>query len=936
MALGKLLNLGGIDNRPPKANQSLGKFRVARNVQPTPDGRIIPRYDASEIAGQPSNVKCVHNISQYGTDYLSLNTEFATQYKYALYRNQTKVPFVSNLGISPFFDGMTSDYPQSMMNYRKNNTMYYLAPYDGTMYKYDGVEVGYTGVHLPYIFAPSVNKLLATASSTFVRVVQHKFDWDGNEPMSQFVEFKISNNATTSANTYVELSKYSPSLIDDFLPNITKKSTATRVAGNATLSSLYITAYSLSVGMTVSGTGITAGSVITAITGFNSVTISPAPTVSGTSILTFSITNLAGASFPTQEFPKKAAGDIYYRMAGDATYDSVQNEIVLSALAPRSVIANNTNSLTVADSTLFGIGMAVFGASVPAGTVIEHIPNATTIEVSNVIPVTGSTTISFEIDTNIGTEHVGAYVVTATPLNPFYLGLPDKATHVAFKIKSASPLTLDCNVKIKTLLGWEDAVVVPYTVDSVWKSYVSDATRTFLSFWTSTSSDGSYFLKSMDVPSFPESFLSYSTLVDLNNPSIVAGGLDTTRSLFIIGPNLNDIYDVNTTKFCANIDYDFGGNFPNYCFAVYQGQLLLGNDNQIWLSDTTLGGSFEGLNQSLFITIGDREYGRITSVCGTQDFFVVTRERKNYYVNGNIATGNYRTQEITGAETGAWSNTAAILVKDNVVFINSIGVFSVGDGGSCSKLSETCPKNFDSFDNNNVNEDVSFRLTGFVSYPEEEEPLAANLIPNDGIAIAYDEFRELLVFMLKSANNPCLVLNTRNKEFYEWDGMMELGDIRANTISFIKSKFLLGGCDYAATNEAIITEEDKTASLSYVTQNPIKLYTSWLTAGEPSLEKNLLQFKMFGRIQSNSTNDSINVAHYKDWNIASKVTNSPYFPSNTSLSLDNQTQYSHKKRLNSDKVLSASVGFEVDSTNVLFEIESIEVEFTSIQEGMKK
>lgn len=42
-----MLNLGGMDNSSPKTAQSNGRFRVARNVQPTPDGRIIPRYHNS-------------------------------------------------------------------------------------------------------------------------------------------------------------------------------------------------------------------------------------------------------------------------------------------------------------------------------------------------------------------------------------------------------------------------------------------------------------------------------------------------------------------------------------------------------------------------------------------------------------------------------------------------------------------------------------------------------------------------------------------------------------------------------------------------------------------------------------------------------------------------------------------------------------------------
>jgi hypothetical protein len=189
--------------------------------------------------------------------------------------------------------------------------------------------------------------------------------------------------------------------------------------------------------------------------------------------------------------------------------------------------------------------------------------------------------------------------------------------------------------------------------------------------------------------------------------------------------------------------------------------------------------------------------------------------------------------------------------------------------------------------------------------------------------------------MQKTAGNPCLVLSTKTKEFYEWNGMIQTAGESANCITFIFSKYQLGG--YTAANyTAKKYLENKAIALSYLPTYPVKLYTTWLTGGEPSLEKNLLQLKMFGRIDSDGTTQSIDVCHYKDWNLTTKVTNSSYFPNDTSLSLNNQIQYSHKKRLNSDKVLSASVGIEINNPAISFEIESLEVEFTPIQQGMKR
>ena len=399
----------------------------------------------------------------------------------------------------------------------------------------------------------------------------------------------------------------------------------------------------------------------------------------------------------------------------------------------------------------------------------------------------------------------------------------------------------------------------------------------------------------------------------------------------IFSPFLNDFIDISATRINPNSTQNFGGDYPFYCSTVYQDLLLLANDDLIWFSDTTLGGTFEMLNALNFIKVGDKEYGRITSICGTSDFLIVCRERKNYYINGNIVTGNYRVQEIQEAEIGAWNNVSTMNIKDNVVMIAATGVYEISDGGKCIKISKNCPKNFSTYDNNNINEDVSFRLDGFVS----------SLTTGTGIHVFYDEYRELLIFMKIGigATGTALVLHTASGEFYEWDGLVGVQGTKYPQCGiFINSEFTIGTVDYTTLVSRVpkLYKETKSSALSYPATYPIKLYSSWLTAGEPSLEKLLLQLKMFGRIQSDGTTSSINVCHYKDWDISTKITNVAYYPTNTALSLDNQIQYSHKKRFNSDKVLAASVGFEVNTPNVTFELESFEVEFNPIQEGMKK
>jgi hypothetical protein len=790
MALGKMLNLGGIDNRPPKANQTPGKFRVARNVYPTPDGRIIPRYHWSEPSGQPSAIKCYHHMTQYNLDLLSVVSEDTLGFGpggeiYRIYKNNLPVPMSSPLGASPFSAPMTIDYPQSVQSYRRNNTTYFLCPYDGTLAKYDGVEASYAGCRQPRLSSTSYNPV----GTKYIRVVQHRLDFDNNEPISEFVQFPVLA-ATTSV--------------------------AVRVDGGAT-----------------------------------------------------NIISLTGT--PATIIPSKTDNDSYFKGA-TASYSAVNNDFTITTS-----------------------------------------------------------------DTNInGQIRVGSYVFTEIQTyNTAAYGLPAAASGLglALRVKSVLPLVLDAlNVKYLDFnREWQDTA---FTNGALYAPFLVEGTRNIFSYWASSAVNGVYNLMSYS-PAFPDSTTSRIYNVSVPNPPSTA--IATSGAIVTLFSTLAELMDVTVRKLNPNSVYAFGPNLPLTSMTVYQDLLLVASDDLIWLSDTTLGGAFEQFNTSNVIRVGDSEYGRITSICGTQDFFVVCRERKNYYVNGNIATGNYRVQEITGAEIGAWSNSASILIKDTAIFINALGVFQVSDGGRCVRITETCPKNFATYDVVNTNEDVSFRLQTFLADPTSPSQLPIEYTAN-GLSVAYDEYRELLVFMKKGvAGNAAFVLHTKTGEAYEWDGLMEYSSSqKANCLTFINARYYFGGITTDFTYNVKYVKEDQSAALSYVTSYPVKLYTSWLTAGEPSLEKSLLQLKMFGRFDSNGTTSSVKICHYKDWDINTKVTNSDYFPLNTSLALNDQVQYSHKKRLNSDKVLSASVGMEIQATGVLFELESIEVEFNSIQEGMKK
>lgn len=773
-----MLNLGGIDNRPPKANQTMGRFRVARNVMPTPDGRIIPRYDWEQLATIPTRVKAVHLITQYDNSSLAVvsrdfyNTGDADFYQ--LYKDGVMV--AGMLGYSPMV-ALANDINNSAMSYRKNNTTYFLTPgfsqFVGQLAKYDGVQVWKAGCAQPKIST-------ATATGTnYNRVVQHTIDFDNNEAWSEFVEFKTT-----------------------------------------------------------------------------------------------------GVSYGLQ-----LCGDFAANMISSGRAD-----------APKSVITTSGRFLASF------IGTSAY--------------NAGTLDYT--ITIT---------DTSIDTTHVGEYVfVSWDSASTVQVASGFAGFGLAMKIKSVGATVVLDATGAKYLDSnrvWKDCGATLVGLGAL----LTRGTQSFLSSWRSSSATGVYFFAGFH-PSFPD--LNISAIATIDTASLVTAVAGSNLVISTLGPQLNTIYDVTSIKVSPNANYPFGLNHTIYNMTNFQDMLVLASDDLIWVSDPTLGGSYEQLSTSAFIRVGDTEYGRITSICGTQDFLFVSRERKNYYVTGNITTGNYRVQEIIEAEIGAWSNVASINIKDSVIFITALGVYQVVGGGRASLLSKTCPKNFATYDAISVNEDVSFRLTGFVSD-------ISNTIIN-GLSVAYDEFRELLVFMQKGVTGtPCFVIHTKTGEAYEWDGMADYATQKANCIGFINAKYYLGTIDSLASGyTAISAVENNTLIPSYVTDYPIKLYTTWLTGGEPSLEKVVLQLKMFGRFQSSTTVSSVKVCSYKDWDISTKITDAYYFPKDTTLSLSNQKQYSHKKRLNSDKVLSVSVGLEINTTASLFEIEALEVEFMPIQEGMKR
>lgn len=113
----------------------------------------------------------------------------------------------------------------------------------------------------------------------------------------------------------------------------------------------------LSVGMEISGTGITPGTVIVAIRDATTIEVSALLTSTGTETLTFSLVQSCDTTI------------------SDPT-------------------------LTVEDSSVLSVGMAVSGTGIPALTTILAIVDPTTITLSDDATVTGTDDITFSLDQN--------------------------------------------------------------------------------------------------------------------------------------------------------------------------------------------------------------------------------------------------------------------------------------------------------------------------------------------------------------------------------------------------------------------------------------------------------------------------------------------------------------------------------------------------------
>lgn len=522
---------------------------------------------------------------------------------------------------------------------------------------------------------------------------------------------------------------------------------------------------------------------------------------------------------------------------------------------------------------------------------------------------------------------VGAYVlITASGLISASLsGFTIDTKAIAVKVVSFTGtevvFSLD-NVKIQDASGnW---VVEPMATTYPGLAFAVHGTNHWMSGWTSNVATGNYVLRGVwrafyDSNTTQTFALDCTSLTSPNNSFV-----DSTA--FNLSGNLGDIYDVTTVKDVFPYYSVYNGvNLPK-AFTTYGELALVADNNIIYFSDTSLGGSFEMVNGLSFAVVGEGTDGDIQTVCGNFDFFLVSRQSKNYYVAGNLPTANYRVQPITNTSMGAHSNESCIPYEDKIMFLNAQGVWALYSGGRCEEISININGLFKNFsETTQFSEELFFDMSAyenFVSYFN---------YPDQWVRVRSDVARGLVTFLIKGdGTGTALVLNMNNGEFYTWNGFAQ---DHGFTTPKVKDLTFINGEYYIALNypdggnyHGNVYKEVKTGGgqYNYVPSSyPIRLDTTWFNAGEPSLEKKLQQIKLWGVVTG-----AVSVSHYLDWN-DSEINDLAY--SNTSLTL-----FSHKHRLKSANFLAVSVSLDVVPDSGRFELEGTEIEFESLQEGMKR
>lgn len=362
--------------------------------------------------------------------------------------------------------------------------------------------------------------------------------------------------------------------------------------------------------------------------------------------------------------------------------------------------------------------------------------------------------------------------------------------------------------------------------------------------------------------------------------------------------------------------------FPAVIGITSYTDLLVGFDkNAIYFTDVSLGGSTEMVSGVSNIVPMGAEYGDIVAICGSEEFLLISRERKNYILRGDMTTGNVTITECDEPISGA-ANAKAVsnAFANKVIFMNATGIYEVDSMGSIKDISAPIKDLFLEKSEDNNLFDPSMMKT--------KTQIKADTYDCGFVKIALDDVRGFIVILtgeyepytLNVVQSNILVYDINDGSWYEWMGES------STTVECIDGKLWSFG--------TFMHQEDG------VLRSEMLLATQWLHMGEPSLEKQVTQLKFYGKFitragHPNSTGAVI--AQQNDWKKLEPVATDSVFNTYKEYKPKSADDYAHKQRLDSSKPLVTSIIFrDGEDGGGGIEIEGMEIEAAPLQEGVKK
>lgn len=173
--------------------QNVARFRVANNVYQTRDNYMVPRFHSqTEQTIDPSEEVEIACIAEFEAQpFLSGKWDVTDDAGYKFFYEGTDIGNASSIfeGPGPIdFSVFGVTQPCGIQWIEKLGNLYLHWPFYG-MFKYDGFQPVYrAGVPLPFFSSAQADP----SGTTYVRILQHKFDFQNNTIHSGYVQFRAT------------------------------------------------------------------------------------------------------------------------------------------------------------------------------------------------------------------------------------------------------------------------------------------------------------------------------------------------------------------------------------------------------------------------------------------------------------------------------------------------------------------------------------------------------------------------------------------------------------------------------------------------------------------------------------------------------------------------------------------------------------------------